>query len=110
MPTNKKSSKTDTPSAQAGVRARIVVYPRPEILDPQGKAIADALSRLGFDQVRDLRAGKSFDVTVAAGSAAEAEKLARQMADKLLANAILEDFTVEILGDEGAGGAGPAGA
>lgn len=99
MATNKKSVKTDSASGTAGVRARILVYPRPEILDPQGKAIADALARLGFDQVRELRAGKSFDVTVAAGSVAEAEEMARKMADKLLANAILEDFTVEILGE-----------
>lgn len=99
MATNKKTAKTDSASATPGVRARIVVYPRPEILDPQGKAIADALARLGFGAVHDLRAGKSFDVTLAAGSAAEAEEMARQMADKLLANAILEDFTVEILGE-----------
>jgi len=109
MATNKKSSKPDSESAKLGVRARVVVYPRPEILDPQGKAIADALSRLGFDQVRDLRAGKSFDVTVESSSVAEAEKVVRQMADKLLANAIMEDFTVEILGDEGSNDR-PAGA
>lgn len=96
MATNKKTAKTDTASAAAGVRARLTVYPRPEILDPQGKAIADALARLGFDQLKDLRAGKSFDLTLAVDSAAEAEELVRKMADKLLANAILEDFTIEI--------------
>jgi len=98
MATNTKTSKKDT-AAETGIRARVVVYPRPEILDPQGKAIAEALGRLGFDQVRDVRAGKSFDVTLAVATAAEAEPLLRQMADKLLRNEIVEDFLVEILGE-----------
>jgi phosphoribosylformylglycinamidine synthase len=42
------------------MRAKIIVYPRREILDPQGKAICDALHRVGFEQVKDVRAGKSF--------------------------------------------------
>lgn len=96
---SKKSKTADSGSAQGGIRARVLVYPRPEILDPQGKAIGDALGRLGFDQVRDVRAGKSFEVTLAVATAKEAEELLRQMADKLLANAIVEDFTVEILGE-----------
>lgn len=97
MTTQKKTPKATGDAA--GIKARVVVYPRPEILDPQGKAIADALLRLGFDQVRDVRAGKSFEVTLATTSASEAEQQLREMADKLLANAIIEDFAVEILGE-----------
>lgn len=78
-------------------RARVLVYPRPEILDPQGKAIAGALTRIGFKEVREVRAGKSFSVQVQAASRAVAEERLRAMADKLLANTVVEDFTVEIL-------------
>ena len=44
------------------MKARVTVYPRREILDPQGKAIRDALSRVGFPDVEDVRAGKSFEI------------------------------------------------
>ena len=46
------------------VKARVTVYPRREILDPQGKAIRDALSRVGFPGVDDVRAGKSFEISL----------------------------------------------
>ena len=47
------------------MKARVTVYPRREILDPQGKAIRDALSRVGFAGVDDVRAGKSFEISLA---------------------------------------------
>ena len=81
-------------------RARVTVYPRPEILDPQGKAIADALGRLGFDGIVDVRAGKSFEITLEGRDEAEARDNLDQMADKLLANAVVEDFAVELLGSD----------
>ena len=46
------------------MKARVTVYPRREILDPQGKAIRDALSRVGFAGVEDVRAGKSFEISL----------------------------------------------
>ena len=46
------------------MKARVTVYPRREILDPQGKAIRDALSRIGFAGVEDVRAGKSFEIAL----------------------------------------------
>ena len=46
------------------MKARVTVYPRREILDPQGKAIRDALSRVGFAGVDDVRAGKSFEISL----------------------------------------------
>ena len=85
------------PKAQM-VKARITVYPRPEILDPQGKAIAGALARLGFDRVADVRAGKSFEVTVKGKTRVEAEL--RKMCDELLANTLVEDYSVELLDGE----------
>lgn len=89
-------------SAKKGpVTARVIVFPRPEILDPQGKAIARALERVGFDQVREVRAGKSFDLTLEGVSEQGARTVAEQMADKLLVNSVVEDFSVEILTQPG---------
>ena len=78
------------------MRAKIIVYPRREILDPQGKAICDALHRVGFEQVRDVRAGKSFQVELDATDPASAEQLLREMCKKLLVNSVVEDFEVEV--------------
>lgn len=78
-------------------RARVTVYPRPEILDPQGKAIAGALERLGFDRVAEVRAGKSFDLVLDVDDAEEAAASAEEMAETLLANTVVEDFEIEIL-------------
>lgn len=78
-------------------RARIIVYPRPEILDPQGKAITQAFGRLGFDAVTEVRAGKSFEVSLESADVESARAACEQMADQLLANTVVEDFTVEIL-------------
>ena len=78
------------------MRAKIIVYPRREILDPQGKAICDALHRVGFEQVKDVRAGKSFQVELDAADPAGAEQLLREMCKKLLVNAVVEDFEVEV--------------
>ena len=61
------------------MRAKIIVYPRREILDPQGKAICDALHRVGFEQVKDVRAGKSFQVELDAADPASAEQSLREM-------------------------------
>lgn len=75
-------------------KATVTVYPRREILDPQGKAIRDALNRVGFPAVRDVRAGKSFEIEIAAANAVEAERQLRTMCEKLLANTVVEDFAV----------------
>ncbi len=55
------------------MKARVTVYPRAEILDPQGKAICQALGRVGFDEVRDVRAGKSFDIELGLDDESEAK-------------------------------------
>jgi phosphoribosylformylglycinamidine synthase subunit PurS len=77
--------------------ARVTVYPRREILDPQGKAIRDALARVGFEGVEDVRAGKSFEIRLAHDDRERAELELREMCQKLLANTVVEDYTVEIL-------------
>jgi phosphoribosylformylglycinamidine synthase len=84
------------------MKARVTVYPRREILDPQGKAIRDALSRVGFPGVDDVRAGKSFEITLAGEDPEAARRQLRDMCEKLLANTVVEDYAVELL-DGGAG-------
>ncbi len=79
------------------MKARVTVYPRAEILDPQGKAICQALGRVGFDEVRDVRAGKSFDIELGLDDASEAESRLSQMCEALLANPVIEDYSIELL-------------
>ena len=79
------------------MKARVTVYPRREILDPQGKAIRDALSRVGFPGVDDVRAGKSFEISLAGEDPEAARRQLRDMCEKLLANTVVEDYSVELL-------------
>ena len=83
------------------MKARVTVYPRREILDPQGKAIRDALSRVGFPGVDDVRAGKSFEISLGTDDPQTADRQLREMCEKLLANTVVEDYSVEILGGDG---------
>ncbi len=73
--------------------ARVVVdvVMKPEILDPQGQAILNALGRLGIEGVRSVRQGKHFELEVDDGI--EDAELTR-IADTLLANPVIEDFTI----------------
>lgn len=78
------------------MKARITVYPRPEILDPQGRAIRDALARAGFDTVRELRAGKSFDLDLTGADPGAARAELEEICSKVLANPLLESFAIEL--------------
>ncbi|HTY41878.1 MAG TPA: phosphoribosylformylglycinamidine synthase subunit PurS [Thermoanaerobaculia bacterium] len=66
-------------------------------MDPQGKAIAAALGRLGHGTVRDVRAGKVFFIDVAGGDARAAEADAKKMAEELLANTVIEGYDVRVV-------------
>jgi phosphoribosylformylglycinamidine synthase subunit PurS len=83
-------------SANLGGVARVVVdvVLKPEILDPQGQAIARALPRLGVEGVRDVRQGKHFELDVA-DTLDDAEL--HRIAGELLANPVIEDWTVRRL-------------
>ena len=78
--------------------ARVVVdvMLKPEILDPQGKAVQGALPRLGFEGVSEVRQGKRFELEVD-GEVTE-ERLAQlhEIAEKLLSNPVIEDFEVHV--------------
>lgn len=77
--------------------AHIRVYFKPGIHDPESETISRALERLGFDQIASLSAGKFFDVNIDADDADDASKTARKMCDRLLANPVIETYTVEIV-------------
>ena len=79
------------------MKARVTVYPRAQVLDPQGRAIAQALGRVGFDEVTEVRAGKSFEIELELDDRAEAEARLEQMCETLLANTIVEDYSVTLL-------------
>ncbi len=78
--------------------ARVVVdvMPKPEILDPQGKAVHGALPRLGFTGVSDVRQGKRFELEVEGEATDEVLDSVRQMAETLLSNPVIENFTVRV--------------
>jgi len=74
------------------------VMPRPGLLDPQGKAVAHALSDLGYAGVADVRVGKILDVELDAASETEARERGEEMCRKLLANPVTEDYEVTVAG------------
>jgi phosphoribosylformylglycinamidine synthase PurS subunit len=79
------------------MRARVFVTLKPSVFDPQGKVIADALHSLGYGGVADVRQGKYFELDlVTAESVAAARALAIEVADKVLANPVIESYRVEI--------------
>ncbi|NUP68723.1 MAG: phosphoribosylformylglycinamidine synthase subunit PurS [Nonomuraea sp.] len=80
--------------------ARVIVdvMLKPEILDPQGQAIARALPRLGFSGVSAVRQGKRFEVELEGAADEAALDEVRKMAETLLANTVIEDYTVRVEG------------
>jgi phosphoribosylformylglycinamidine synthase subunit PurS len=80
------------------MKARVTVTLKPGVLDPQGQAIQGSLKSLGFDGVGGIRQGKIFDIDLADGDAEAAEGSLRQMCEKLLANTVIENYAIEIIG------------
>ena len=78
--------------------ARVVVdvMPKPEILDPQGKAVLGALPRLGFTGVSSVRQGKRFELTFDEEITPEVLAQVEKMAETFLANTVIENFTVRV--------------
>jgi len=75
-------------------RVSVHIVPRKGLLDPQGKAVSDALHALGFADVEDTRIGRFIVLDVNADSAAAAELSVKAMCDKLLANPVTEDYQI----------------
>jgi phosphoribosylformylglycinamidine synthase len=78
------------------MRVKIFVSLKQGVLDPQGKAIERSLHTLGYNEVREVRAGKYFEVELDAVSRDAAELRIREICDKLLANPVIEHYRFEI--------------
>lgn len=78
------------------MKVEVRVYPKAGVLDPQGRAIASALARLGHETVSDVRAGKVFFLEVRGSDPVAVEAQARRMAEELLANTVIEGYDVRI--------------
>ncbi len=78
------------------MRARVFVTLKPSVFDPQGQTIADALHSMGYAAVGDVRQGKYFELEVDSTSADQARALASEVADKLLANPVIESYRIEV--------------
>ncbi|MEZ5813019.1 MAG: phosphoribosylformylglycinamidine synthase subunit PurS [Rhizobiaceae bacterium] len=78
------------------IKARVTVTLKNGVLDPQGKAIEGALSTLGFSGVGEVRQGKVFDLELEGSDPAAAEAQLKAMCDKLLANTVIEDYSIAI--------------
>jgi phosphoribosylformylglycinamidine synthase len=78
------------------MKARVFVTLKKSVFDPQGKTIADALHSLGYTSVGDVRQGKFFELDIAGASADQAKTLASEVADKVLANPVIESYRVEV--------------
>jgi len=79
------------------VRVVVDVMPKPEILDPQGKAVHGALPRLGFEGVSDVRQGKRFELELVGEVTDDRLAEVHQMAQTLLSNPVIENFTVRVV-------------
>jgi phosphoribosylformylglycinamidine synthase subunit PurS len=80
------------------MKARVTVTLKSGILDPQGKAIEGALRSLGVGGIASVRQGKVFDIEVEGSDRAGAESSLKEAADRLLANTVIENYRIEVLG------------
>ena len=76
------------------MKALVHVTLKPDVLDPQGKAIVNASQSLGYTAVKSVRQGKLFEVEVEAEDEARARAVLADLSRKLLANAVIEDFEI----------------
>ena len=75
---------------------KVEVKLKPVILDPQGKTVLMALHNLGYNEVQETRIGKLIEMKVKDESAEKAKEQVQEMCKKLLANPVIEDFTIEV--------------
>jgi len=77
------------------MKVRVLVRLKPGVLDAQGRAIGNALSDLGYEGIRGVRVGKLIELEVDGSDPAKAQSLVREACEKLLANPVIETFTIE---------------
>ncbi|MEL6170409.1 MAG: phosphoribosylformylglycinamidine synthase subunit PurS [Pseudomonadota bacterium] len=78
------------------MKARVHVMLKNGVLDPEGEAVRHALGSLGFEGVEDVRQGKVIELELAEDDASTAEATVKDMCEKLLANTVIESYSVEI--------------
>jgi phosphoribosylformylglycinamidine synthase len=80
------------------MKATVLVRLKPEVLDPQGDAVRQALGKLGFEGVKDVRVGKIVEIEIDDANARtpDVQKRLERMADEMLANPVIEDYEVKL--------------
>jgi phosphoribosylformylglycinamidine synthase PurS subunit len=78
------------------VKARVRIFLKPGVLDPQGKAIGNALAALGFSGIGEVRQGKLIELDLAETDPARARERVEAMCRQLLANAVIENYAIEL--------------
>ena len=79
------------------MKVRVHITLKPGVLDPQGKAIENALTNIGFQGVNDVRQGKYIELELADSDPAAANSAVKEMCERLLANTVIENYRVEIV-------------
>lgn len=82
------------------MKVRILVAFKESVLDPQGQTVKNALHTLGYRCIKDVRQGRAFEIELEGVDRKEASRLIPEIADRVLANPIIEQFSWEFLGDE----------
>jgi len=81
------------------VKARVHVFYKDSVFDPQGNTLAQSLKRIGFARVTDVRVGKVIDIQLDNTSREDAKRDLQKMCEKLLANPVIESFKYELMGE-----------
>ena len=76
------------------MKVKVIVTLKSGVLDPQGKAIQQTLNGMGFENVKDVRQGKYFDIDIDESDEQKAKQSAEEICKKLLANQVIEDFKI----------------
>jgi phosphoribosylformylglycinamidine synthase subunit PurS len=78
------------------MKARVFVTLKPSVFDPQGRTIAESLHSMGYTGIGDVRQGKYFELELDSDSVDTARTLAAEVADKVLANPVIESYRIEL--------------
>jgi len=79
------------------MKMRVFITLKDDVLDPQGRAVVGSLKTLGFQGVQDVRVGKLIELKLSTQNKTEAEKQVKDMCEKLLTNAVIENYKVELV-------------
>ena len=79
------------------MKAKIYVTLKKSVLDPQGKAVQNALDSMGFHEVRDARMGKYIELELGNIEKSQADRKIKAMCERLLANVVIEEYTYEVV-------------